>query len=694
MKEIREKKDKISGITLIALVITIVILIILAGISANLTLGENGILTKTKEAKIMSAIGSITDQIHLDAIQKKIDNIEMSAELLVEEGNAKRRVQQKDDGKYYMYYCIDISKYNGTSGLGKNENSDLKDVFIIDDELNIKYISKDNKEYGNETSEKILEDETKIKFSNEKFRKYIVKKIGTAQGDITFGLMKTQTDLKLEDSQIDSLEDLVFFPNLKTLTLGQYPNEKITLQNLKGIENCKQLSTIRLLNAEIKSLDGIEGCSKLSFFESSNSYVEDFSALKYCDAMETIRFNRASAKYIDTENLIVAIKDIKNLKEVRIIGNNITSMNFLSKINSDITIFDFSNNQIEKIEGLEKFKNLEKITLTNNKIKDITPLAQNVNLKEIVLLNNTSIDGNRSNYTSEQLVLIDRIGQVLDNGGKISMDIDKIGLFTNYKTLNLYNQKLENLNAIEGLTQITELILMNNNLSLKDQKSRDILSNMNVCTYLDLSNNPSIEDVSFINEMGSLKNFKISGDSKVKLKQIEKKISNLRIDVSNDTLLSIVDCNPEYITKINLYGYSGLNCSVPEMAKFSNLTELYIANEPEISSFAGVSDITSLQILDLSNDELHDKMIDFSKLQRIKKLNLSGNNISSEDLKYLNGLKNIKQLELNLSSNAIIDATSLLDFDVSTKINLKGNVNLTKKSKEQLIERFGNNVTL
>ena len=92
MKEIREKKDKISGITLIALVITIVILIILAGISANLTLGENGILTKTKEAKIMSAIGSITDQIHLDAIQKKIDNIEMSAELLVEEGNAKRRV--------------------------------------------------------------------------------------------------------------------------------------------------------------------------------------------------------------------------------------------------------------------------------------------------------------------------------------------------------------------------------------------------------------------------------------------------------------------------------------------------------------------------------------------------------------------------------------------------------------------------
>lgn len=43
------KKSK--GITLIALVITIIVLLILAGVSISLTLGENGILKKTVEAK-------------------------------------------------------------------------------------------------------------------------------------------------------------------------------------------------------------------------------------------------------------------------------------------------------------------------------------------------------------------------------------------------------------------------------------------------------------------------------------------------------------------------------------------------------------------------------------------------------------------------------------------------------------------
>ena len=41
---------KNKGITLIALVITIIILIILAGIAINLTIGDNGILNKTKYA--------------------------------------------------------------------------------------------------------------------------------------------------------------------------------------------------------------------------------------------------------------------------------------------------------------------------------------------------------------------------------------------------------------------------------------------------------------------------------------------------------------------------------------------------------------------------------------------------------------------------------------------------------------------
>ena len=44
------KKDE-NGITLVALVITIIVLIILTGISIGAIVGDNGIISKSKEAK-------------------------------------------------------------------------------------------------------------------------------------------------------------------------------------------------------------------------------------------------------------------------------------------------------------------------------------------------------------------------------------------------------------------------------------------------------------------------------------------------------------------------------------------------------------------------------------------------------------------------------------------------------------------
>ena len=41
-----------NGITLIALVISIIVMLILAGVSLSATIGENGILTQAKNAKI------------------------------------------------------------------------------------------------------------------------------------------------------------------------------------------------------------------------------------------------------------------------------------------------------------------------------------------------------------------------------------------------------------------------------------------------------------------------------------------------------------------------------------------------------------------------------------------------------------------------------------------------------------------
>ena len=72
MKSTLKKTEK--GITLVALVVTIVVLLILAGVSINLVLGNNGIIAKAKEAKTKSAEASQNDLKGMNALTEEMNN--------------------------------------------------------------------------------------------------------------------------------------------------------------------------------------------------------------------------------------------------------------------------------------------------------------------------------------------------------------------------------------------------------------------------------------------------------------------------------------------------------------------------------------------------------------------------------------------------------------------------------------------
>ena len=65
------KKQK--GITLVALVVTIVVLLILAGVSINLVLGDNGIVKKAQEAKRKSGEASQNDLTSMNELAKELE---------------------------------------------------------------------------------------------------------------------------------------------------------------------------------------------------------------------------------------------------------------------------------------------------------------------------------------------------------------------------------------------------------------------------------------------------------------------------------------------------------------------------------------------------------------------------------------------------------------------------------------------
>ena len=67
------KTKEMKGITLVALVVTIVVLLILAGVSINLVLGNNGIIAKAKEAQRKSAEASQNDLIGMNELAQQLE---------------------------------------------------------------------------------------------------------------------------------------------------------------------------------------------------------------------------------------------------------------------------------------------------------------------------------------------------------------------------------------------------------------------------------------------------------------------------------------------------------------------------------------------------------------------------------------------------------------------------------------------
>ena len=138
MKKMRSKK----GITLVALVVTIIVLIILAGISINLLLGENGLITKAQEAKKQQKIAEIKEKISLELASAETDAIIRNESLEEEQLNDivskygtlkddKDTILTKDDN-----YKISLKEiWYGTLSTSGSYSDKKKQIELLEKEL-------------------------------------------------------------------------------------------------------------------------------------------------------------------------------------------------------------------------------------------------------------------------------------------------------------------------------------------------------------------------------------------------------------------------------------------------------------------------------------------------------------------------------------------------------------------------------
>ena len=167
-----------KGITLVALVVTIVVLLILAGVSINLVLGENGLINNAKEAKNKTLQAEKDDEESMDAtanwIIQNVANLPQttetkpyipSSEFSQLEGTnlSNGLVIQDREGNQYVWIEVPMTEeVYPTTGLEITEfNADI--YTKIEDDLH-KYVKEYNK---TKFSDEYCKDDTDGWFKNE-----------------------------------------------------------------------------------------------------------------------------------------------------------------------------------------------------------------------------------------------------------------------------------------------------------------------------------------------------------------------------------------------------------------------------------------------------------------------------------------------------------------------------------------------
>ena len=154
MKKYRVKTNK--GITLIAVVITIIVLLILAGVTIAMLTGDNGIITKVKEAKEKTkqaeqeetyALESVLNSINSSAPStdgynesKKVNSPQITQGMIPVKWNGTNwQVCSQDDNEWYSYKDKKWANIMLSDGTYKSDTVQVEQV-VKDNELGSMYV--------------------------------------------------------------------------------------------------------------------------------------------------------------------------------------------------------------------------------------------------------------------------------------------------------------------------------------------------------------------------------------------------------------------------------------------------------------------------------------------------------------------------------------------------------------------------
>jgi hypothetical protein len=182
--------------------------------------------------------------------------------------------------------------------------------------------------------------------------------------------------------------------NKRTIDLsGNY-----MIQDLKPLNQLKQLERLDLSGSAIKDLFPIRNITTLTHLNCSNTLVEDLSPLRYSKSLSELSISNTSVQEIDVlENFaglealnlshtvidsIPASLLLAQLKELHCGSTNITSLEAASSFTA-LRVLDCSNTMIDDLQPLSTLRHLVHLNVGHTMVESLQPLKDFPSLKKL-----------------------------------------------------------------------------------------------------------------------------------------------------------------------------------------------------------------------------------------------------------------------------------------------------------------------
>ena len=365
----QKQKMKERGITLIALVVTIIILLILAGVTLNIALSDNGLFSKAKDAADRYKVAQIEEELEMYQLQGKLEGKELKDVLVENE-------------------LIDEEKLT-TEGITEINESDKK--LVIDGEKGLSKIS-DEVENGNDYTGVTIYLLDNITMSSDQY-----KPIGDSNSDIGDEELETSKksmfngtfdglNHEIKNLNVVEIEDTDYCTGLfgyvgengivENITIsdssisGRRETGAIVGRNRGKVYNCINNSQVdgKELTGGIvgRNLGTVENCTNNGSVKSSNSQLGGIAG----NNSSTVR-NCTNFGYVGEEN---SGEDMRIIGGIVGYGNGIieNSKNYgnvkgYSRIGGIVGQIYCTNDQL----GIDRCENNGEITGRNSRIGGI-----------------------------------------------------------------------------------------------------------------------------------------------------------------------------------------------------------------------------------------------------------------------------------------------------------------------------------